>query len=124
MEKPKTINEFAQLLNEQGKSYFREISALMHEAQPEVIETLFVSQPYFYLPKYETQKFHYRPSVMLAFFKDHLNIFAAANEKYEPLLTDYKFTEKHTMQIYFDQPLNREILVSIFKESLHPKEKE
>ena len=124
MNKPRNIKEFTQSLNEQGKTYFNEIAALMCEAQPEVVETLFVSQPYFYLPIYETIKFHYRPSVMLAFFKDHVNIFASANEKYEKILSDYKFTEKHTMQIYFDQPLIKDILVSIFRESLHPKEKE
>jgi len=124
MNKPRNIKEFTQSLNEQGKTYFNEIAALMREAQPEVVETLFVSQPYFYLPIYETIKFHYRPSVMLAFFKDHVNIFASANEKYEKILSDYKFTEKHTMQIYFDQPLIKDILVSVFRESLHPKEKD
>ena len=124
MNKPKNIKEFTQSLNEQGKTYFSEIAALMREAQPEVVETLFVSQPYFYLPIYETIKFHYRPSVMLAFYKDHVNIFASANEKYEKILSDYKFTEKHTMQIYFDQPLIKDILVSVFRESLHPKEKD
>ncbi len=124
MNKPKDTNEFTQSLNDKGKTYFSEIAALMREAQPEVIETLFVSQPYFYLPKYETIKFHYRPSVMLAFFKDHVNIFASANEKYESELSIYKFTEKHTMQIGYDQPLIKNILVSVFRESLCPLEKE
>jgi len=119
--KPNNIKEFAELLSEPGKIYFMKIVDFIHEAQPEVIETLFVSQPYFYLPMYETFKFHHRPSVMLAFFKDHLNVFAAANKKYERELSAYKFTEKHTMQIYYDQPLNKEVLVSIFKESLDPK---
>jgi len=121
MEKPTTLSAFAETLSEQGKAYFAELQALLHEADPDVCGTLFVHQPYYYSPRYETVKFHQRPSVMLTFFKDHVNVFAPGNIKYEPLLSDYRFTAKHTMQIDFDQPLHKELLVSLFKDSLHPK---
>ena len=121
MEKPSNLFEYVETLSEQGKAYFHELESLIHEADPEVRGTLFVHQPYFYAPRYETVKFHHRPSVMMTFFKDHLNVFAQANRKYEPLLTDYRFTEKHNMQIRYDQPLHRDLLVSLFKDSLHPE---
>lgn len=118
MEKSMDLNAYYEALSEQAKPYFRELRALIHEAHPDVRETLFASQPYFYLPKYETVKFHYRPSVMLTFFKDHLNLFALGNKKYEPELSLYKFTEKHTLQMYYTQPIQNDLLIALFKESL------
>ncbi len=121
MEKPSNLTEYVETLSEQGKAYFHELESLIREADPEVRGTLFVHQPYFYSARYETVKSHHRPSVMLTFFKDHLNVFAQANRTYEPQLSDYRFTEKHNMQIRYDQPLHRELLVSLFKDSLHPE---
>jgi len=121
MEKPTNLSEYSETLSEQGRRYFNELTAILHEAEPEVRGTLFVHQPYFYAPRYETVKFHYRPSVMMTFFRDHVNVFAQGNRKYEPQLSDYRFTEKHNMQIYFDQPLHRDLLVMLFKDSLHPE---
>jgi len=121
MGKPANLSDYAELLSEQGKVYFTELTALIHEADPEVRATLFVHQPYFYAPRYETVKFHHRPSVMLTFFRDHVNIFALGNRKYEPQLSDYRFTEKHTMQIRYNQPLLHDLLVSLLKDSLHPE---
>ena len=122
MDKPKSIKEYVETLNEQGKVYFYKLDTLIHQAEPDVDETLFVHQPYYYLPMYETIKSHYRPSVMLTFFKDHVNIFAHANEKFKLQLHNYKMTEKHTLQIYYDQPLIEELLVVLFKTSLHSQE--
>jgi len=121
MEKTSNLTEYSESLSEQGRAFFHELEALIYEADPDVIGTLFVHEPYFYASRYETVKFHHRPSVMLTFFKDHVNVFAQGNRKYEPQLSDYRFTEKHNMQIYFDQPLHRDLLVSLFKDSLHPE---
>lgn len=118
MEKPVNINEYYVSLNEQEKSFFSALRNIIHQAHPNVCETLFVHQPYFYLPIYETVKFHYRPSVMMTFFRDHVNIFATGNIKYKSQLPMYKFTEKHTLQIYFNQPIQNDILVELFRKSL------
>jgi hypothetical protein len=119
MQKPNYINEYIEMLNESGKRCFHALQKLIYEAQPDVKETLFVHQPYYYLPMYETIKFHYRPSVMMTFFKDHVNIFAHANKKYESQLKIYKLTEKYTLQIRFDQQLQNDLLILIFRESLN-----
>jgi hypothetical protein len=122
MKKPTHIEEYIHALSEQSQSLFNELNSLIHQADPNVCVTLFVHQPYFYLPMYETIKFHYRPSIMLTFYKDHVNIFAHANKKYESQLHSYKLTEKYTLQISFNQPLLKDVLIRIFKESLHPQE--
>jgi hypothetical protein len=122
MQKPMNMKEFFEKLNDLGKIYFKRIQSLIYESQSEVVETLFVSQPYYYLPMYETIKPHYRPSVMLTFFKDHVNIFAHANKKFELQLREYKLTEKHTLQIFYDQPLHDALLIVLFKASLHSQE--
>ncbi len=55
---------------------------------------------------------------MLAFFKDHVNIFTSKNKDYRHLLSMYQFTEKHTLQIYFDQKLMDETLKHLFVDAL------
>lgn len=122
MDKPKSIKEYVEILNERGKVYFYKLDMLIHQAEPDVDETLFVHQPYYYLPMYEAIKSHYRPSVMLTFFKDHVNIFAHANIKFELQLREYKLTEKYTLQINYDQPLHDALLIALFKASLHSQE--
>lgn len=119
MGKPVDLKEFYEKLNIDGKLFYDQIELLIYKAQPDVCKMLFVSNPYFYLKKHEAIKPHHRPSIMLVFYKDHVNIFAEANKQYESALKSYKLTDKHTLQIYYDQPLLEDILVSVFKDSLH-----
>jgi hypothetical protein len=122
MEKPKTIQEFEDQLSPIQKQYWTAIRALIWDAQPEAYETLFANQPYYSLPKHRTIHFHRRPSIMLALFKDHVNVFAAENRNFRDQLQGYRFTEKHTMQIWFDQELQKELLMELFRRSLDPME--
>jgi hypothetical protein len=122
MEKPKTIQEFEDQLSPIQKQYWTAIRALIWNAQPEANETLFANQPYYSLPKYQAINFHRRPSIMLALFKDHVNVFAAENRNFRDRLPGYRFTEKHTMQIWFDQELQNELLTELFRRSLDPME--
>lgn len=118
--KPKiTIETYVEQLNEEGKKYYQELKKFIIQADSNVIETTFVSQPYFYLPQYESSKPHYRPSIMLVFFKDHVNIFSQANEAYREMLPQYKFTDKHTLQIYFHQDMDDNTLKNLFHDALH-----
>lgn len=112
------LDAYRDSLYPEGQSLFDQLKNYMLEASEDTISTIFVKNPYFYLPKYEDIKPHHRPSVMLVFFKDHVNIFAQANEKYQSNLPQYQFTEKHTMKINYDQTLDR-TLIQIFKESLN-----
>lgn len=120
MEKPKTIQEFENRLSPIQKRYLHDIRALILHAHPDAYETLFANQPYYSLPKYREINFHRRPSIMLAIFKDHLNVFASENRNFRDRLPDYRFTEKHTMQIRFDQELNQETLMELFRFTLEP----
>ncbi len=104
-------------LNEDGKKVFDQLINFIHRASFDVKEMLFVKNPYFYIPKYEHLKPHHRPSIMLVFFKDHVNIFTQSNSAYETILTMYHFTEKHTMQIYFEDVLDLR-LIDLFKDAL------
>jgi hypothetical protein len=120
MGKPVDLKEFYEKLSIEGKLLYDQLEMLIDKAQPDVCKMLFVSNPYFYLKKHEAIKPHHRPSIMLVFYKDHVNIFAEANQKYESALNSYKLTDKYTLQISYDQLLLEDVLVSIFKDSLKP----
>lgn len=105
------------LTNEQ-KQLFDSLRRLIHQAYPAVQETLFAKQPYFYLSEHQHIKFHYRPSIMMSFFGNHVNIFTTANVVYQDRLPQYHFTDKHTLQINLGQPLDHTSLVSLFTDSL------
>lgn len=113
-----TIDEYLLTMTSAQKSMFDAIEMMIKESYPDVCLTLFARQPLFYLKRFETIKPHYRPSVMLAFFKDHVNIFTSKNKDYRHLLSMYQFTEKHSLQINFDQKLMDETLKHLFIDAL------
>ena len=53
----------------------------------------------------------------MAFYKDHVNIFAKATATYKDKLP-YKFTKKDTLQIYYTDILYEKDLKCLFKDSL------
>ena len=120
MNKPKNLEEHYNSLNDTGKRMYDELKALINQSQPNVIETLFVSNPYFYLKQYEHMKPHYRPSIILVFYKDHVNIFALGVKSLRKELNMYKISDKDTLQIYYDQLLLNDVCISLFKNSLEP----
>lgn len=124
MNKPTNINEYISNLNEASKVMYYQIKSLIFRANPEVCETIFVSNPYYYLKQYEEMKRHHRPSIMLVFFKDHVNVFAHAIKQYKSKLEIYKITDKETLQIYYDKPLLENILIEIFEKSMHSSKDE
>lgn len=109
---------YREALNASQRNMYDAILKLIKQAHPNVSETLFAKQPYFFLPEHEKIKFHYRPSIMMSFFGHHVNIFANKNVHYKDLLKNYTFTAKNTMQIRIDQSLDDDVLISLFKESL------
>jgi len=117
MEKDK-LEAYLKSLDPQQKQLHDVLRGLILQVYPEVLEVLFARQPYFYLPEHETIKFHHRPSIMLSFFGDHVNVFTLANRFYEEQLSNIKFTEKHTMQIRVDQHLDQETLKCLFRDGL------
>jgi hypothetical protein len=120
MNKPKNLEEHYNSLNDTGKRMYDQLNALINQSQSNVIETLFVSNPYFYLKQYEHMKPHFRPSIVLVFYKDHVNIFALGVKALRKELNMYKISDKDTLQIYYDQLLLNDVCISLFKNSLEP----
>jgi hypothetical protein len=120
MNKQLDLNQYYDSLHDAGKIMYDQLKSFIYQDSDNVCEMLFVSNPYFYVKEYEHIKPHYRPSVILVFYKDHVNIFAHAVKDYKSELNIYKITDKNTLQIYYDKPLLNEILINVFKQSLQP----
>jgi len=112
------IEEYIQTLSQKEQSCYYTLKTLIEHVYPHVKVVLFAKQPYFYLVEHEHINFHRRPSIMMAFFRDHVNIFTTANQVFRKILPMYKFTEKHTLQLYFDQKIQEEELKELFRQSL------
>lgn len=119
MEKPLSIDNYVEKLNDQAKSMFSQLRTLFFDIDKDMCETLFVSHPFYYLKQYESIKPHSRPSIMCVYYQDHVNIFASEIHMHTSTLTMYKITEKHTLQLYYDQPFMKDILMKVFKDSIH-----
>ena len=115
---PQTIDQFIQLLNPIQQTYAITLRRLIHEAVPTVQEMIFASVPAYYIPIEGETSFHKMPMIMMNFFPDHLNLFAAGNSLYQTELFIYKMTKKHTLQIDYHTPLLEEVLRSVFLVSL------
>jgi|GEM_PF-2833312 len=118
MDQMTAIEVYQKTLSEPQRLMFDALRDLLHQIFPHICETIFVKQPYFYLKEYENIKFHHRPSIMMSFFGDHVNIFATSNVQYKDQLKEYHFTDKNTMQIRLNQSLNESVLKALFNDSL------
>lgn len=119
MAKFQTLDVYLDSLNDQAIKYYQTFLDIMNDIADHVKVRLFAGQVAFYIEENLKRTFHSSPVVVMAFFKDHVNIFASGNIKYKDLLSKYTFTEKGTMQIYFDQEINRMILKDLFIDSLN-----
>lgn len=116
METITTIDTYITTLTPAQLALFKQLNELIHQQFPTIVVTIFAKQPYFYLPHHSKIKFHSRPSIVLAFFNKHVNVFCQGNAKHKDQLIEsgYKVTDKNTLQINVDQPLNKELLTSVF----------
>lgn len=113
----KLVEEYVNQLNSDEQEYFYAFRKMIYEVFPNVEERLFAKQPYYSLPTTEKITFHERKAIIMNFFRDHMNVFALANAQYENQL-HYKFTNKHTMQIYFPENLDSTLLKQLIRDSL------
>lgn len=118
MPKYHNINEYIETFNSDAVNYYNNIKQVIINSDEHVKERLFAGQIAFYKEKTLKKTFHSSPVIVLAFFKDHVNVFASGNSIYKDSLPMYTFTEKDTMQIYYDTPLEEDILKKLFSESL------
>jgi len=118
MVKYNTLQEYLQTFTSEATIVYNQLKKIIRNVDFDVKERLFAGQVAFYVEENMRSTFHSSPVIVIAFFKDHVNIFASANVTYKKHLTDYKFTDKDTMQIYYDKELNSPILTNLFNDSL------
>ncbi len=118
MPKYSNLEEYINTFNEQGLNYYNKIKEIISDIDLDIKERLFAGQVAFYVEETLKSTFHSSPVIVLAFFKDHVNIFASANKKHSKNLNNYKFTKKGTMQIHYNKELNKEVLETLFIDSL------
>ncbi len=117
MPKYNDLNQYILTFNDEAKKYYFKIKDLINEIDLDIKEKLFAGQVAFYVEETLKRTFHESPVIVMAFFKDHVNVFASGNIIFKDKLP-YKFTNKGTMQIYYDKDLDHEILKELFMESL------
>lgn len=119
MPKYNTLEEYIDTFNKDALECYHSILSIIDEIDLDIKKRLFAGQLAFYIEENLQRTFHSSPVIVMAFFKDHVNIFATANIKFKNQLHDYTFTEKGTMQIQYGKPLHTEILAQLFIESLN-----
>jgi hypothetical protein len=113
------MDQYINLLEPPAKAFALHIRQLVHQSVEGVKECIFANHPFFYIPQEGVHSLHQTTtSIMMVFYKDHVNIFASGNEKFIKELKIYKLTKKFTLQIYFDQRLDIETLTKVFIYSL------
>lgn len=118
MKEIKDLSTYVGQLNPAAQKVYYQLKSMISTIGQDVCETIFVSHPYYYLEKNDTIKPHYRPSLMIFYFKDHVNVFSTKVKDFQKDLSIYKITPKYTLQIYYDQYISEEVLLPFFKTSI------
>jgi hypothetical protein len=118
MPKYQTINDYLDTLNNDALNVYHDMKKCILSLDESIKERLFAGQIAFYIEQNLKRTFHESPVVILTFFKDHVNVFASKNMEYKEQLKNYKFTNKGTMQIYYNMVLEEELLSELFIKSL------
>lgn len=119
MAKFNSLQEYLDTLNVDALNCYKQLVDIINSIDLEIKQKLFAGQIAFYIEKNLNKTFHSSPIIIMTFFKDHVNIFAKANISYMDLLSSYNFTQKGTLQIDYNKKMEKDILIDLFKESLH-----
>lgn len=118
MSKFHSLEDYVDTFNVDAKEMYEKLRDLIWSTGNDVKERLFAGQVAFYIDANLGKTFHESPVIIMSFLKDHVNIFASASLSYKDYLSDYKFTEKGTMQIDYDKELDIYHLSRLFIDSL------
>lgn len=118
MPKYSLLDDYITTFNQEALLMYHTIKQVMFELNSTIKERLFAGQLAFYIEENVKRTFHESPVVVLAFYSDHVNVFASGNLIYKDKLPDYTFTKKGTMQIYYDKKIHTKYLSLLFKNSL------
>ena len=102
---PETIDEYILNQPEKAQPLLREINDVIREAIPETREKISWSMPTYWKK---------RNLIQFAAFKNHVGLYPGpeAVEKFADRLTGYQ-TQKGTIRLPYDQPLDRELVAEI-----------
>ena len=117
MPKYDTLQEYLMTLNQDAIKMYETLKKLIISLDDRIQERLFAGQVAFYNESTLKHSFHASPVIVMAFQKDHVNIFAQAIETYQAKLSMYQLTKKFTLQLAYTDPIH-EILHTVFLESL------
>ena len=118
MPKYQTLAEYIATFSPDALRCYHDIKSIVMNSEEDVQERLFAGQVAFYVEATLKHTFHSSPVIVMAFFATHVNVFALANVTFKEQLPLYKFTDKGTMQIPYNVPLNKAILQDLFAASL------
>lgn len=117
MPKFDTLQEYLLTLNQDAIKMYETLKKLIMSLDDRIQERLFAGQVAFYNESTLKHSFHASPVIIMAFQKDHVNIFAQAIETYQAKLSMYQLTKKFTLQLAYKDSIH-EILNTVFLESL------
>lgn len=104
------IREYINKYGSEVQNLFIEVRELIiHSVPGEIEEKLWAKLPSYYFGN----RF-----VRIIPFKDHINIVAEAIIEYKTQLVQYKLTPKGILQIYLNQDIPKNVLATIFRETL------
>ena len=118
MPKYKSLDDYIDTFNADAYAFYIKLKEIINLIDLDVKEKLFAGQIAFYVLETLQRTFHSSPVIVMSFLKDHVNIFANANKNYSEILDSYNFTDKYTMQIKYNDSLNTDVLIRLFKDSL------
>ena len=118
MQKFNSLEEYISTFNDDALRFYDKLEDIIMCIDLDVKKKLFAGQVAFYVEENLHKTFHSSPVIVMAFFKDHVNIFANANKEYSRTLDLYNFTDKYTMQIKYTDKILDDILLNLFKDSL------
>lgn len=104
------IQDYVEKYSKEIQSLFYDIRELIIKSVPcKIEETLWAKLPSFYVG----EKF-----IRVIPFKDHINIEAVAIMEHKHQLEQFKITPKGMLQIYLNQSIPSNVLITIFNETL------
>lgn len=118
MPKYDSLEEYIETFKTEAKNCYIDLGNIIKNIKLDIKEKLFAGQVAYYVEDTLRSTFHSSPVIVMSFFKDHVNIFANANERYQSQLSTHKFTKKNTLQIFYGNAIDSNILTNLFKDSL------
>jgi hypothetical protein len=104
------VQEYTQKYSDDIQKLFIDLRNLVYQSIPcEIEEKLWAKIPSYYVG----EKF-----IRIIPFKDHINIEAKAVVEYKHQLEQFKLTPKGMLQIYLNQSIPDNVLITIFHETL------